>query len=66
MGRSSSFPLANKALGGTLKTRLRTARRRGASFEEIARGLHTDGVPLSSETIRRWCHELGIEEEVAS
>ena len=61
MSRTSSFPLADKALGGQLKKRLRAARKRGDSFETIARDLHNDGIALSGETVRRWCNELQIE-----
>lgn len=69
MTRSSGFPLADKALGGELERRLRDARGRGDSFADIARDLDRDGVRLSGETIRRWCHELNIPSasaEVAS
>lgn len=62
MARTSTFPLADKALDGQLETRLRDARAAGESFEEIARKLHNDGIAISGETVRKWCHDLGIEE----
>jgi hypothetical protein len=61
MGRSSLFPIADKALDGELEARLRAARAAGRSFADISRELHNEGVPLSAETVRVWCRDLGIE-----
>lgn len=55
------YPLADKALGGKLKTRLAAARKNGVSFEAIARELSNEGIDVSGETVRVWCHELQIE-----
>lgn len=68
MGARTLFPLFDKLLDGNLEDRLRAARRRGASFDEIARSLHVEQPELSvtGETIRQWCHRLGVDEEVAS
>lgn len=62
MSRSTIFPLADKALGGTLEARLRAAREKNESFDEIAIGLRADDIRVSGETVRQWCHTLGIEE----
>ncbi len=61
MGRTSTFPLADKALDHKLEERLRAARKANESFESIARGLHLDGIAISGETVRQWCRDLGIE-----
>ena len=60
MGQPRVFPLADKALGGTLARRLRKERDSGSSFAEIARELEADGIVVSSETVRKWCRDLGM------
>lgn len=62
MRPGGKFPLADKVLGGTLEQRLREGRERGDSHEDLARALHADDIAVSSETVRQWCHTLGIEE----
>lgn len=61
MAQARIFPLADRVLGGKLKKRLRDKRKAGASFDAIARELADEGIEVSGETVRQWCHELGIE-----
>lgn len=60
MAKRPLFPLVDMALGGTLFHELET-RRPEDSFEDIAAWLRTEDVIVSSETVRRWCNDLGIE-----
>lgn len=61
-----TFPLADKALGGTLERRLRKQRQAGMTNSAIAEDLADDGIDVSRETVRKWCIELGIDQERAS
>jgi hypothetical protein len=59
-------PLVDKALGGrgALKRRLRTGRRAGHSNQQIADAIGAElGIDLSRETVRKWCRDLGIDQE---
>jgi len=58
------FPLADKALGGSLVGLLRDRRGEGESYEDIARELHGLGVAVSGETVRKWCAEHAITKPV--
>ena len=66
MPQSTIYPLADRVLGGTLQQRLVDARNGGESYDDIARGLHAEGIAVSGETVRKWCLELDIETERAS
>lgn len=55
------YPLADKALDGSLAERLRGYRDDGLSFYAIRDALRDLGIAVSHETVRRWCAELGIE-----
>lgn len=66
MIRSRIYPIADKALDGHLEERLRKRRGEGASCETIARELDVEGITVSGQTIRTWCHELGIEADLAN
>jgi hypothetical protein len=59
------FPLIDRALGGDLEARLREWRSTTppTSFERIAHELRAEDVVVSSETVRRWCNDLGIEQD---
>ncbi len=58
---SSTFPLANRICDGQLAVLLRRWREAGDSFETIARRLDSErGVAVSSTTVYRWWHGLGI------
>lgn len=62
MGQPRVFPLADRALGGTLERRLRKLRESGLAYKAIADDLAEDGIDVSGETVRKWCHDLGIED----
>ncbi len=55
------YPLADRALGGTLERRLRRWRKEGRSYEQIARAVGDEGIDVSGETIRKWVVALGID-----
>lgn len=65
MTRRAMFPLIDRALGGDLESRLREWRSTTppTSFERIAHELRAEDVVVSSETVRRWCNDLGIEQD---
>lgn len=65
MTRRAMFPLIDRALGGDLEARLREWRSTTppTSFEQIGHLLRAEDVVVSSETVRRWCIELGIESD---
>lgn len=65
MTRRAMFPLIDRALGGDLESRLREWRSTTppTSFERIAHELRSEDVAVSSETVRRWCNDLGIERD---
>lgn len=59
MPPSSTFPLADRIMGGTLAEYLRDARDRGDSFEAITFALRNDhDLTVSTATIRRWFDAL--------
>jgi hypothetical protein len=55
------FPLIDRLLGGTLVQRLTDERTAGDSYFTMAARFTLDGFSVSSETVRQWCMELGIE-----
>lgn len=62
MARTATYPLIDRLLGGTLEARLRDQRGQGESFATIARNLLLeDELVVSTDTVRRWCMDLGIE-----
>lgn len=62
MGRTSTFPLIDRAIGGGLRDFIADRRAAGTSLEQIARQLDAEhDVSVATETIRRWCIEQGIE-----
>jgi len=61
MARGSTFPLADRALGGTLERRLRRWRKEERSYDAIARLLADEGIQVTDETVRRWANDLGIK-----
>lgn len=61
MPKRPLYPLVNMALSGHLPDELAERRGRGDSFEDITVWLRTVDVVVSSETVRRWCHDLGLE-----
>lgn len=66
MARTSTFPLADLAMGGELADFLRAARDRKDSFETIAFTLRRDhDLVVSTATIRRWCDALAPEESAS-
>ena len=60
MTRPSTLLLVDKALRGRLKALLKKRRAEGASYDRIAVELHDRGIDVSGETIRLWCHKLGV------
>lgn len=60
MARSDLYPIVDLALDGKLEQRLRARRNAFASYDDIARELHADGIPVTGETVRKWCLDLGI------
>ena len=58
--------IGDKLLGGRLEANLRDWRGEGKSYDEIARLLAGMGIDVTSESVRRWCREYGIEETATS
>lgn len=63
MGKQSTFPLYDRILEGELESILRDLRDDGASYETIAVKLHDHDVRVAHTTVRRWCQDLGIEQQ---
>lgn len=61
MAPKDTFPLADRALGGTLSKRLNRWHREGKSLHSISALLRDEGVDVSTETVRRWCTRVGID-----
>lgn len=62
MARTATYPLIDRLLEGTLEARLREQREGGDSFADMSRSLLLDhALVVSTDTIRRWCMDLGIE-----
>lgn len=61
MSRTSTFPLHDRLLGGTLADKLRAWRADGDSLLTIRDRLSAHDVNVSVETVRRWCDEVGAE-----
>ena len=54
------YDIVDRAIDGGLPARLRAARDRGLSIEEITDDLAADGYAVSRETVRRWCKRAGV------
>lgn len=65
MGRPDLFQFVDRALGGQLEQRLRERRAERASYDDIARELHGEGLPVTGETVRKWCKEREIAKPAA-
>lgn len=61
MAPKDTFPLADRALGGTLTKRLRRWHNEGKSLHGISALLRDEGIEVSTETVRRWCIREGID-----
>ncbi len=57
---ADSFELVDRALQGTLETRIRRMREDGWSMVRIAEVLTGEGFPVSRETVRRWLIKLRL------
>ena len=67
MPGTSSYALIDRLIGGTLEQRLRDQREAGLSFADIRLDLYAEhDVNVSTDTLRRWCNELGIEKAGAA
>jgi hypothetical protein len=68
MSRTSTFPLHDRLLGGTLTDKLRGWRNEGLTLLAIRDRLAEHDVKVSIETVRRWCDDVGATrpEQVAS
>lgn len=63
MAPTTSLPLVDRLLDGTLEAELRRRRAIPDSFETIARWLIAEhDIDVSSATVRRWCRQYGIDE----
>lgn len=61
MARRPLFPLYDRILDGKLAALLTGWRAEGLSHEEITGRLRSDHeIVVTSETVRRWCRDLGI------
>ncbi len=59
--RSTVYALTNRLMDGALPELLQRWRNEGLSFYAMARRLEDEqDVMVSHETIRQWCHDLGI------
>lgn len=65
---AKTYELVDKALQGTLETRIRRMREDGWSMQRIAEALTAEGFSISRETVRRWLKALGmpLREKAAS
>ena len=55
MARTSTYPLVDRALGGTLDTLLKEWREEGLSLADISYRLRSDhDIKVSANTIGRW------------
>lgn len=62
MARRPLFPLYDRILDGQLAAILTGWRAEGTSYEEMAGRLRDEHqIIVTSETVRRWCSQLGIE-----
>lgn len=62
MPSRSTFGVTDKALDGKLAIELRRMRRvEFLTFDEMVQSFAGRGIEVSRETLRRWCHDLGIE-----
>lgn len=58
---ASNFELVDAALFGKLPDRLKLMRNQGLTLDEMALRFQSEGVNVSRETVRRWCHRVGID-----
>lgn len=54
------FEVVNQRYEGGLAAHLRQLRADGFSIDEIVAAFEFDGIKVSAETVRRWCHKAGI------
>jgi len=59
MARTSTFPLYDRLLDGTLTEKLRAWRTEGLTLLAIRDRLAQHDVKVSVETVRRWCDDVG-------
>lgn len=65
--RTSTLPLTDRLMGGTLAQKLTEWRTAGDSMETIARRLENEhAIQVSSSTVGRWCDQLGVTIEPAT
>lgn len=57
---ATSFELVNRAMEGGLAQRLRDLHAEGKSLKEITESFNEDGFDVGLETVRRWCHRIGL------
>lgn len=63
MAGSSIYQLVNRMLDNKLEGLLREWRGQGFSYDQMRDRLYAkSAVDVSRETVRRWCHALGIVE----
>jgi hypothetical protein len=62
-GNRSRFDLVNLALGGELRSILRSLRDEGATYDEMVQAFAARGVDLSRETLRRWVRDLDPDDQ---
>lgn len=59
--QTSRLPLVERLVGGDLAGLLRRWRTEGLTLDQMAVKMQTDhDIPVTRETLRRWCHELGV------
>lgn len=58
---ADTYQLVNRSLRGNLPGRLRQYRDEGKSLDEMAYLLQSEGLHISRETVRKWCHRAGID-----
>ena len=66
MGRTASFPLHDRLMGGKLGPLIRAWRNEDpkVSYEVIAQRLRIEhGVSVSTATVRRWALHFGLEDQ---
>jgi hypothetical protein len=67
MANRSTYPLVDRLFDGGLERSLRFWRVKGFSHEKIARLIEARTEhPSSATTVRRWCTDLGIDQQKAA
>jgi hypothetical protein len=59
------YDMVDRALGGDLAGRLAAMRADGRSIDEMTAEIAATGFPVSRETVRRWCKQVGVPTERA-